>query len=147
MNAEFRTLSVEQKLYRDRVNVRSEVVNLIGPAERAVMDEACISFQGNAQELERALGALVLGKYVGWRVLRIMHDGSTYAKYERILGAGGRAFRFKDYCPDRGPLARRSTGLVWADKINAFWKVVRGQVPGARSPEVELDPQLPDDVG
>lgn len=147
MNVEFRGLTAEQKRYKDRVNVHAGITELITREERAILDEACVNFEGNVLELERAIGALVLGKYVGWKVLRLVHDSSTYAKYERILGAGEKGFKFKEHCPDRGPLSRRSVGLVWADKIDNFWRVVRGQVPGARSPEVELDPQLPEGVG
>jgi hypothetical protein len=147
MNAAFRDLTTEQKLYRDRVNIRAGLPELISDEERAIIDEACVNYEGDLRDLERALGALLVGKYVGWKVLRIGHDGSTYAKYERILGGGVKGFRFRDHCPERGPLARRSVGLIWADKINNFWKVVRGQVPGARSSAVEVDPQLPEGVG
>lgn len=147
MNKEFRGLSKEQRLYKDRVRVRQDVAELLSGEDKAIMDEAFIAFEGDARELERAVGALLVGKYFGWRVLRIMHDGSTYAKYEKVLGAGAGGFKFRDHCPERGPLARRSHGLQLADRIDGFWRVVRGQVPGARSSEVEVDPQLPDSVG
>lgn len=147
MNESFRNLSEEQKLHRDRINIRTAIPELVSPEERAIIDEACVAFQGDLHDLERAVGALIVGKYVGWKVLRIGHDGSTYSKYETILGSGQKGFRYRDYCPERGPLARRSIGLVWADKINNFWRVVRGQVPGARSSTVEVDPQLPEGVG
>jgi hypothetical protein len=148
MNKDFRGLTPEQRLYKDRLNVAKQLPELITKEDKAILDEAAIHFFGDGHDLERALGAFILGKYAGWKVLRILHDGSTYAKYERILGAGKKGvFKFKNHCPERGPIARRFRGLVWADKINRFWEVVRGQVPGARSPTVELDPQLPDDVG
>jgi hypothetical protein len=147
MNKDFRNLTPEQRLAKDRHNIANEVPELLTRGERALLDEAVLNFQGDGRELERAIGALILGKYAGWKVLRIIHDGSTYAKYEKILGAGKKGvFKFKEHCPERGPIARRFRALVWADALNNFWNVVRGQVPGARSSVVELDPQLPDPV-
>lgn len=147
MNKEFRKLTPEQRLAKDRANIADQLPELITRGERALLDEAALHFVGDSRELERALGAFLLGKYAGWKVLRIVHDGSTYAKYEKILGAGQRGvFKFKQHCPERGPLARRFRGLVWADALNNFWGVVRGQVSGVRSSEVELDPQLPQGV-
>jgi hypothetical protein len=147
MNSAYQGLTTEQKLYRDRLNIRSSIPELLTAEERTIVDEACVNYEGSLLDLERAVGAFLVGKYVGWKVLRLAHDGSTYAKYEKILGAGAKGFKFRSHCPERGPLARRSVGLVWADRINNFWRVVRGQVPGARSSMVEVDPQLPEGVG
>jgi hypothetical protein len=43
-------------------------------------------FRGVGTTLESALGALIMGQYFGWRVLKILHNPLTYRRYEKILG-------------------------------------------------------------
>jgi hypothetical protein len=91
-------------------------------------------YWGQLTTLEKALGALVLGQHYGWRVLKIIHNPTTYKQYEDILGV-----KFQDVCDERTPFSRRCQGLRAADKLESFWAVVRGKrkVPnkGISSPE------------
>jgi hypothetical protein len=95
-----------------------------------IIKEATSNFKGNLTTLESAIGAIFIGQIYGWRVLRMMHGSNTYVNYEKLLNV-----KFKDICPDKGPLSQRSVGLAIADKLGGFWKVVTGKVPG-RSPIV-----------
>lgn len=64
----------------------------------------------------------MIGRLYGWRVLKMIHNPSTYRKYEKILG-----LKFTDICPERTDLSYKSRGLAAADKMNSFWAVVRGE--------------------
>lgn len=80
-------------------------------------------YRGQGSVLGSALGALVVGQHYGWRVLKMLHNQSTYSKYEKILG-----IKFTDLCDERTEFSRKSIGLTVADKIKSFWAVVRGEV-------------------
>jgi hypothetical protein len=98
-------------------------------------------FEGRFEVLESAVGALVIGRMYGWRVLRLVHDSRTSARYERVLG-----LKFKDVCPERGILARRSIGLAWADKLGEFWRIARGDIQVEQRRDVGIDFPLTDGV-
>lgn len=66
---------------------------------------------------------LVLGDYMGWKVLIIMHNKRTVRKYEEILGISVREF-----FPEEGPIALRSLGYSFAKELGNYWKVVSGDV-------------------
>jgi hypothetical protein len=78
-------------------------------------------YQGNGQELENALGALCLGKIYGHRVIRVMHVGSSYTKYQKILD-----LRFNEWCPAETLLSKRHRGYQLALKAKDFWSMIRG---------------------
>ena len=97
------------------------------PDTEKIIKKAIDNFEGQYPTLESAIGALVLGQFVGWRVLRIIHGSNTYNKYEKILG-----IKFKNLCaPDtdgEGIIARRNLGFRYAKKIKSYWKVATGKV-------------------
>jgi len=101
----------------------------VHPPERAeelvrIANDALNRFTGTADELEKALGMLMLGDYMGWRVLVIIHNKRTIRKYEEILGISVREF-----FPEEGPIAMRSLGYSIATQLGSFWKVVSGDIP------------------
>ena len=80
-------------------------------------------FQGIGTTLESALGALVLGQYFGWRVLKLLHNPATYRRYEKALGV-----EFKDVCPEITELGKKkSIGYAITEKLGSFWAVVMGK--------------------
>ncbi|WP_152594509.1 hypothetical protein [Massilia sp. BSC265] len=101
----------------------------VHPPERAqelvrVANDALNRFTGTADELEKALGMLMLGDYLGWRVLVIIHNKRTIRKYEEIL-----AISVREFFPEEGPIAMRSLGYSIATELGNFWKVVSGDIP------------------
>lgn len=95
---------------------------------------AALDYVGPLDVLESAIGCLVIGHMYGWRVVRIVHDPRTVAKYEQLLGV-----KFRDLFPDEGPLAERSIGYQWAKKLGKFWQVVAGAVPVEGKKSVGFD--------
>ena len=78
------------------------------------------AYQGDATVLGNALGALVLGRYVGWRVLRVVYSNKSYIKYQKILG-----IQFKDVLRERDIYAKKSLALRILDEVGGFWDFCR----------------------
>lgn len=96
-----------------------------------IIEKASEQYSGDVTILESAIGALIIGRMYGWRVLRLVHGSSSYARYERIL-----AIKFKDVCLERTELSKKSLALKVADAVGDFWAVARGTIAG-RSNVVE----------
>ena len=101
------------------------------PRKLLVLDEATEQkilermddFQGHGSTIESAIGALVVGQYFGWRVLKLFHTPATYRKYEKLLGV-----EFKDLCPEITDMGKRkSYGYAITEKLESFWAVVMGR--------------------
>ena len=88
-----------------------------------IVEQATVRFTGIFDELESALGMLMLGRLVGWRVLVLIHSKSTLRKYENILDINVREF----FEPE-GPLTHKSVSYVFLRKLGSFWKGVSGDV-------------------
>lgn len=84
--------------------------------ERIITD-----YHGDSHSLYCAIGALVCGKFLGWRVLRITIASPTYLKYQKILGVD-----FKKMFPEETKHSRKSWGLTIVKELNNFWDVVKG---------------------
>lgn len=80
-------------------------------------------FRGVGTTLESALGALVIGQFFGWRVLKLMHNPATYRKYEKVLG-----IEFKEVCKEITEFGeKKSIGYAITKKLGSFWAVVMGK--------------------
>lgn len=90
---------------------------------------AIAHYKGQADKLEAALGVLILGYQVGWKVLFIIHNKRTIRQFESILG-----IKFREFFEEEGPVCDRSIGYQAAKKFKKFWQVVSGdlKVPGKR---------------
>ncbi len=97
-----------------------------------VADEATKKFQGNFEELESAIGMLILGRLVGWKVLVLIHNKRTIKKYEEILG-----INVREAFPPTAEFTRKSLGYEITQKLDAFWKAVSGEVPVDRRRELQ----------
>lgn len=100
----------------------------VHPSDRAeqlvsIVNDSLNRFSGNADELEKAIGMLMLGDYLGWKVLVLIHNKRTLRKYEEILG-----INIREFFPEEGPIAQRALGYEIAVKLGNFWKVVSGDV-------------------
>lgn len=78
-------------------------------------------YKGDGTKLINAVGALVVGWYVGWRVLSLVLSEPTFFKYQKTLG-----YKFKDILPERSVYTSKSYTLRVVDKLQNFWRVVKG---------------------
>lgn len=88
------------------------------------IEQATVNFRGLFDELETAIGMLMIGRLVGWKVLVLIHNKRTIRKYEEILGG----ISIREMFPEEGPLAHKSLGLEIAKKLGNFWKAVSGEL-------------------
>lgn len=109
--------------------VSAKTVEIDWDKLRSKIDDEIDSFEGDITEFERAVGALMVGQYFGWKVLRVIHAGQTYAKYEKTLH-----LKFAEWCEPEGALAYRSRGLQIVKKLGEFWDVIKAANIG---PEAE----------
>jgi hypothetical protein len=96
------------------------------------LKESAEAYRGDLRLFQSAVGALLVGKLYGWRILRIVLAPISYRKYEKILG-----IRFRDYCQERTALSDKSVGLKIADYMGDFWKVAEGIVSVKGKEQVE----------
>lgn len=97
-----------------------------------IFDKAIKDYKGYAPTLEAAIGALIVGQHMGWKVLVLMHDKKTIRKYEKALN-----INFRDYMDETGPLSNKSVAWKAVQNISNFWKAVSGEIPGIRSPDLK----------
>ena len=96
-----------------------------------LLDKAIIEFEGDITQLESAIGMLMMSRHLGWKVALLMHDRQTIKKYEEILGIA-----LRDMVPEVGQYAHKSVAWLAVQKISSFWKAVKGEIAGIRSPIV-----------
>ena len=99
--------------------------------EREMIDRAIKAFRGQVPTLETAIGAYLVGKQIGWRPLVLIHEKQTLRKYEKILGIS-----FRDELPEVGKMADKSVAWTAVQKVSNFWKAVKGEISGIRTPEL-----------
>lgn len=95
-----------------------------------ILDSSIENFRGDLTLISKAIGALVLGRKYGWKVMYLIHSKRTIRKYEKILGVC-----LRDVLPDVGIRADKSLAWSVAKKVSNFWKAVSGEIPGMRSPD------------
>jgi hypothetical protein len=107
---------------------RKPKLPVIDPKEAAELvklaDRATYEFSGNFDELESAIGMLLVGRLMGWKVLLLIHNKRTIRKYEEILG-----IKVREFFPEVGPLAEKSLAFELVQKVGNFWKAVSGDMP------------------
>lgn len=101
----------------------SKLLNLSTEVEAEIIKNIR-NYVGQGPVLESALGALIISQHFGWRVTKLLHNPSTYSKYEKILGV-----KFKEFSPEDTQYSRKFNGFKIAKKLNSFWAVVRGKIP------------------
>tara|TARA_B100000767_G_C19736223_1_gene524059 strand:- start:563 stop:964 length:402 start_codon:yes stop_codon:yes gene_type:complete len=93
---------------------------------------AVANFSGSLEELEKAVGMLMVGYHFGWKVLLLVHSKRTIKKYEAIL-----EIDIKDFFPAEGRSSKRSMGLDLAKQIGNFWQVVSGDIKVENRRDIE----------
>ena len=99
----------------------------------AIINKAIDKFHGDSSQLESAIGAVIVGQHVGWKVLMLIHSRSTLKNYSAILGVHD----IRKLMPPTGPLSHRSLAWRVVENTKNFWKVVRGEIGGVKTTQLE----------
>lgn len=86
------------------------------------IDDVSSNFKGDISHLSQAIGAIMLGRLYGWRVIRIITTSKSYTRHQRVLGLD-----FKQVLPEETELSRKSVGYTMAKKLDKFWDVVNSK--------------------
>lgn len=97
-----------------------------------IVTAAIEGFKGQAPELESAIGMLYVGRRFGWKVIYLIHSRKSIAKYEKILG-----IKIKEELPELGDRSDKSLAWLAAKKLSNYWKIVKGEVSGVKTPTIE----------
>lgn len=87
------------------------------------LDDLIVNFEGDFSELESALGMYMVGRLVGWKVLVLLHNKRTIAKYEKILGNMNIREEFEPVTE----FSNKSVAFDIVTKLGNFWKGVNGE--------------------
>lgn len=87
------------------------------------IEELCETYHGSLEDLYRAVGMMVVGRYFGWRVMRLVSTRADWSNAIKMFGDP------KTWMADREKFWHRSYGLHLADKIGRFWDVIKGTAP------------------
>jgi len=93
-----------------------------------LVDRIIEEFQGDQEELERAIGMLLLGRKMGWRVVHLTHDKTDVRRFERLLGID-----LEGALPEVGPLSSKSAAWSALDGLGNFWRAVGREPAGIRT--------------
>lgn len=88
----------------------------------AHIDKVASEYIGDISHLSSAIGAVMLGRVYGWRVIRIITSSKIYTRHQRIL-----SLDFKQVLPEETELSKKSIGYSIAKKLDKFWDVVNSK--------------------
>jgi hypothetical protein len=81
-------------------------------------------FTGHLDDLYAVVGMVVVGRLMGWRVIRLVSSRRLWMLGCKLFGD----LKSPDIMPERGVYARKSVGLAIVDKIGGYWDFVRGSI-------------------
>ncbi len=94
-----------------------------------LMELQASEYSGMGGDLVAAIGILVLSRFYGWRVTRLVASRRQWKVTNEIFG------NMRTMTPERGKYARKSVGLALADKIGDYWSYMRGQKNSKEDPK------------
>lgn len=86
------------------------------------IDKVASEYIGDISHLSSAIGAVMLGRVYGWRVIRIITSSKIYTRHQRIL-----SLDFKQVLPEETEFSKKSIGYSIAKKLDKFWDVVNSK--------------------
>lgn len=89
----------------------------------AAVDKALDEYKGQVTVIEQAVGALILGRRLGWRVTYLVHGGQTINRYQNILG-----LKFREVLPEVGEASQKSVAWRIVKAAGKFWDVIKRRV-------------------
>lgn len=105
------------------MKTESEIINeAFTPEIQKMIFDASANYRGQMDDLYQAVGMLVVGRFYGWRVMRIAGTHANWKTANAIFGD------LKTLMKEREEFSHRSLGLDLADQVGKYWEIVRGVV-------------------
>jgi hypothetical protein len=86
-----------------------------------MIDDVSSKFVGQLDDLQSAVGMVMMGRLYGWRVIRLVSSNRLWRVACDLFGD------LKEFLPERGVLAHKSVGLMIVDKVGGYWDVIGGK--------------------
>ncbi len=84
------------------------------------IDEISANYVGQLDDLYSIIGMIVMGRFYGWRVVRLVSTRRLWKRANDIFGD------VKLLMPERGAYANKSLGLKMVDELDRYWDTVNG---------------------
>jgi hypothetical protein len=87
------------------------------------IEDSLKEFQGDVTDFYTAVGMVVVGRLLGWKVMRLVSSRKTWTLANELFGdikAPGYLMK------ERGDYWRKSVGLRVADVLGDYWEYVQG---------------------
>lgn len=85
------------------------------------IEELTKNYQGDISHFYEAVGMVILGRFFGWRVMRLVSSGLTWSRATKLFGD----LKDPELMPERGDYAYKSVGLALVDKAGDYWEVIK----------------------
>jgi hypothetical protein len=85
------------------------------------IDQVSAEFSGSYDDLQAAIGAVMVGRLYGWRVVRLAGSRRHWTLACNLFGD------LKEVLPERTDLSDKSLALRIVDKAENYWDVVKGK--------------------
>ena len=86
------------------------------------IEEVTKNFSGQLDQLYEAIGMIVTGRLMGWRVMRLVSSRRCWMMAAKLFGDP------KLLMPERGQYYEKSVGLKIIDTAGEYWDVINGNV-------------------
>jgi hypothetical protein len=111
------------------MKTESEIINeAFNPEIQKMIFDVSANYTGQMDDLYQAVGMLVVGRFYGWRVMRIAGTRPNWKTANQLFGD------LKTLMAEREEFAYRSLGLKMSDELGQYWEIIRGQekIPDAQ---------------
>ena len=84
------------------------------------IEELSGTYNGQLDDFYQAVGMIVVGRYFGWRVMRLVSSRKCWMTASKLFGDP------KNLMKDREKYATRSKGLAFIDSVGGYWDFIKG---------------------
>lgn len=85
------------------------------------IDDVIANFKGQLDDLQAAVGMVMIGRLYGWRVVRLISSNRHWRFACETFGD------LKEFLPERGVYAHKSVGLKVVDATGDYWNLITGK--------------------
>lgn len=97
------------------------VANFVSDKLARQIVRATGEFHGQIGDFYEAVGMIVVGRLVGWRVMRLVSSRKCWSTAMTWFGDP------KELMPERGHFAYKSVGLAIVDRLGGYWDFISGR--------------------